>query len=421
MEIREVHAREVIDSRGDPTIEVEVSLADGSRGWAAIPSGASTGRYEALELRDGDAQRYHGRGVLRAVENVRRVIAAEIDGMDPGDQETLDRRLKELDGSENKSGLGANAILGVSLAAARAAAESAGMPLYQHLGRLARESAPTLPMPLMNVLNGGAHADNSLDIQEFMVVPVGAGTFRQAVRMGCEVFQTLKRILMERRLSTSVGDEGGFSSQLDSSRDALGILLEAIERSGYRPGEQVALALDVAASELLEQGAYRLEGHSYSADELVGRFERWLTDCPLISIEDGLDQEDWEGWRGLTERLGNRVQLVGDDLFATNPVRLQRGVEEGIANAVLVKPNQIGTLSETLEAIRMAKEAGYRAIISHRSGETEDPFIADLALGASSGQIKTGSVSRGERTAKYNRLIRLEDRHGLELAPWPAG
>jgi enolase len=418
--IREIHAREILDSRGNPTVEVEIELEDGTRARAAVPSGASTGKFEALELRDGDPKRYDGKGVLRAIENVHRVIAPALRGFDACDQRALDEKMLELDGTSNKSHLGANAILGVSLAAARAAAQSKGIPLYRHLMKLAGETTPRLPIPLMNVLNGGVHADNSLDLQEFMIVPVGAKNFQEALRMGAETFHALKALLKKRGLSTAVGDEGGFAPQLPESEEGLRALMEAIERAGYVPGEEIALALDVAASELFveEQGVYHLEGKTLTAEALIALYEEWLERYPIVSIEDGLAEEDWDGWRKLTERLGGRVQLVGDDLFVTHPERLQRGIDRDIANAILIKPNQIGTLMETLQTIKLAKQADYRTIISHRSGETEDPFIADLAVGTAAGQIKTGSLSRGERTAKYNQLLRLEDRYSLELTRW---
>ncbi len=422
-EIARVHAREILDSRGNPTVEVEVELADGTRAHAAVPSGASTGKFEALELRDEDPKRYHGKGVLKAVRNVNEVIAPVVQGLDARDQQALDAKLKELDGTENKSNLGANAILGVSLAAARAAAVSQKIPLYEHIHALfGGEEEPLLPIPLMNVLNGGVHADNNLDIQEFMIVPVGARTFADAVRMGAETFHVLKKILRRDRLSTAVGDEGGFAPRLRGGHvEALNLLVKAIYDAGYTPGEEIALALDVAASELFDpnRNLYRFEDEELSAWDLLEIYDDWLDTFPLISLEDGLAEEDWEGWKELTEELGDRIQLVGDDLFVTNPQRLRRGIDEGIANAILIKPNQIGTLTETLETIRLAKRAGYRTVISHRSGETEDPFIADLAVGTAAGQIKTGSLSRGERTAKYNQLLRLEDRYKLPMASWP--
>ena len=421
--IAALHAREVLDSRGNPTVEVEIELVDGTRAHAAVPSGASTGRFEALELRDQDPKRYHGKGVLRAVRNVNEILAPALRGLDACDQRALDAKLQELDGTENKSNLGANALLGVSLAAARAAALGQGIPLYQQIHALfGGGEEPCLPLPLMNVLNGGVHADNDLDIQEFMIVPVGAKTFADAVRMGSETFHALKKLLKERGLSTAVGDEGGFAPQLDDNEEAIRLLMRAIEAAGYTPGSEIALALDVAASELWDepQSLYRLEDRELTAEQLVEVYERWLEEYPLISVEDGLAEEDWDGWRKLTQRLGSRVQLVGDDLFVTNPRRLQRGIDERVANAVLIKPNQIGTLTETLEAIRLAKGAGYRTVISHRSGETEDPFIADLAVGTAAGQIKTGSLSRGERTAKYNQLLRLEDLYRMPLASGPS-
>lgn len=416
--VAEIRAYEILDSRGNPTVEVEVALSDGACGRAAVPSGASTGRFEALELRDGDLRRYHGKGVLKAIENVMKIIAPAVKGLDASDQQALDEGLIELDGTENKDRLGANALLGVSLAAARAAAQSKGVPLYEHISELFGGPEPKLPIPLMNVLNGGVHADNELDIQEFMIVPVGARSFAEAVRMGAETFHALKRMLKERGLSTAVGDEGGFAPKLRDNEEALKLLLEAIQGCGYKPGREVALALDVAASELSVDNNYNFEGRRLTSTELIELYESWLDAYPLISIEDGLAEEDWIGWKELTDKLGRRVQLVGDDLFVTNTTRITRGIEEGVANAVLIKPNQIGTLTETLEAIRLAKEAGYRVVISHRSGETEDTFIADLAVGTAAGQIKTGSLARGERTAKYNRLIRLEDRFTLQLARW---
>jgi enolase len=419
--IASIHAREILDSRGNPTVEVEVTLEDGTQARASVPSGASTGRFEALELRDGDPERYQGKGVLKAVENVNDIVAPAVKGLDARDQRVLDEKLIGLDGTENKSRLGANAILGVSLAAARAAALSEKSPLYRHIHALFDGSEePRLPIPLMNVLNGGVHADNDLDIQEFMIVPIGVERFQDAVRMGAETFHTLKRILKERGLGTAVGDEGGFAPRLPGNEEALTLLMEAIEASGYTPGDDIALAFDAAASEFYDEGAgaYRLEGRALTAEQLIDIYEGWLNKYPIVVIEDGLGEEDWDGWKRLTERLSERVQLVGDDIFVTNPKRIEKGIAEGIANAVLIKLNQIGTLTETLEAIRMAKRAGYRTVISHRSGETEDPFIADLAVGTAAGQIKTGSLSRGERTAKYNQLLRLEDRFRLALAGW---
>ena len=416
-DIQTVHAREVLDSRGNPTVEVEVWLESGASGRALVPSGASTGTREAVELRDDDAARYHGKGVRRAVQNVLETIAPEVEGMDAALQVQIDRALLELDGTPNKSGLGANALLGVSLAVARAAADDAGLPLYQYLGG---PGARLLPVPLMNVVNGGAHADNGLDIQEFMLAPAGAASFGEALRMGVEIFQTLKRLLKDKGLSTGVGDEGGFAPALGSNEAALDFLMRAIERAGYRAGEEVWLALDLAASEFGERGRYRLRADraEKSSDEMIALFESLLGRYPICSIEDGLGEDDWDGWQRLTARLGSRVQLVGDDIFVTNPAIIQEGVRKGIGNAVLVKLNQIGTLTETLEAIELSKRAAYGTVISHRSGETEDAFIADLAVAVNAGQIKTGSLSRGERTAKYNQLLRIEEELG-PAAVWP--
>ncbi|MBI3625339.1 MAG: phosphopyruvate hydratase [Candidatus Rokubacteria bacterium] len=415
--ITEIHAREILDSRGNPTVEVEVLLESGGFGRAAVPSGASTGTREAVELRDGDAKRYGGKGVRRAVKNVVEVIAPELEGTEAAEQAAVDRILLELDGTPNKSALGANALLGVSLAVARAAADEAGLPLYQYLGGA---GARLLPVPLMNVFNGGVHADNGLDIQEFMLVPAGTESFSEALRTGAEVFHTLKALLRDKGLSTGVGDEGGFAPALGSNTAALDLLLQAIERAGYRPGEDVLLALDPAASEFFHGGRYRFraEGKERSSEEMVAFYESLLDRYPLCSIEDGLAEQDWEGWVALTRRLGSRVQLVGDDIFVTNPAILQEGIRKGVANAVLIKVNQIGTLTETLEAIELAKRAGYGTVISHRSGETEDAFIADLAVAVNAGQIKTGSLARGERTAKYNQLLRIEEELG-EAASWP--
>jgi enolase len=407
-----VFAREILDSRGNPTVEVEIQLDSGAWGRAAVPSGASTGKREAVELRDGDSQRYRGKGVQRAVKNVEDTIAAEIEGMDATEQAAVDQALLELDGTPNKSALGANAILAVSLAVARAGADEVGLPLYAYLGGV---GARLLPVPLMNVLNGGAHADNGLDIQEFMLVPAGAESFSTALRMGVEIFHTLKDLLHERGLSTGVGDEGGFAPALGSNVAALDLFLTAIERAGYRPGEDVFLALDVAASELAEPGGrYRLarDGAVRSGDEMIAMYESLLERYPIVSIEDGLGEDDWGGWGALTRRMGARVQLVGDDLFVTNPAIIQQGIKNGIANAVLVKVNQVGTLTETLQAIELAKRAGYGTVISHRSGETEDTFVADLAVAVNAGQIKTGSVARTDRTAKYNQLLRIEEELG---------
>lgn len=409
--ITDVYAREILDSRGNPTVEVDVVLTDGVFGRAAIPSGASTGAFEAVELRDGDDTRYMGKGVLKAVENVNEVIAPEIEGLNPFDQPGLDRVLLELDGTENKGNLGANAILGVSLAAAKAAAESLGIPLYQYLGGV---NAKELPVPLMNILNGGKHADNNVDIQEFMIMPVGASSFAEALRMGTEVYHSLKAVLKEKSLATAIGDEGGFAPSLESNEDALLCIVDAIQRAGYQPGEQVALALDVAATELYENGVYNLagEGVKKTSDEMIDYYENLIQRYPILSIEDGLDEEDWEGWQKLTQRLGDKVQLIGDDLFVTNPKRLARGIKEKCGNSILIKLNQIGTLTETLDAIEMAKRAGYTAVISHRSGETEDVTLAHVAVAVNAGMIKTGAPARTERVAKYNELLRIEEELG---------
>ena len=411
-----VHGRQILDSRGNPTVEVELQLASGARGRAAVPSGASTGEFEATELRDGGAA-WGGKGVTRAVANVDGEIAAAVRGMEVSDQRALDRALIELDGTPNKSRLGANAILGVSLAAAHAAAAEQGEPLWRSLGGA---GASVLPVPMMNVLNGGAHADNKVDFQEFMVVPSGAGSFSQCLQMGAEVFHALKRTLHDRGLSTAVGDEGGFAPDLGSNEEALQVLVAGIEAAGLRPGEDVTIALDPATSELLENGAYRLEheGRTLSAEELADYWADLAGRYPIVSIEDGMGEEDWDGWAALTSRLGDRVQLVGDDLFVTNTERLRRGIETGVANSILIKVNQIGTLTETLEAIEMAREAGYTAVMSHRSGETEDVTIADLAVATGCGQIKTGAPSRSDRVAKYNRLLRIEEQLG-ERARFP--
>jgi len=413
-----VYAREILDSRGWPTIEVEVQLESGAWGRAAVPSGASTGKREAMELRDGDKQRYRGRGVQQAVRHVEETIAPEVDGMEASEQATLDQALLELDGTPNKSGLGANAILAVSLAVARAAADDAGLPLYAYLGG---PGGRLLPVPMMNVINGGAHADNGIDFQEFMIVPAGAENFSTGLRMGAEVFHALKELLRDKRLGTGVGDEGGFAPALASNVAGLDLLMQAIERAGYRPGDDVALALDVAASEFAEDGGrYRLrrENVVLDSEEMVTRYEQLLGRYPIVSIEDGLGEDDWAGWAMLTKRLGERVQLVGDDLFVTNPAIIQQGIAKRIANAVLVKVNQVGSLTEAMEAIELAKRAGYGTIISHRSGETEDTFIADLAVAVNAGQIKTGSLSRSERLAKYNQLLRIEEELG-HAASWP--
>jgi enolase len=409
--IMDVFAREILDSRGNPTVEVEVTLEDGTMGRAAVPSGASTGAFEAVELRDGDQGRYLGKGVLTAVENVNSLIGPEVEGLNPFDQPGLDRALIELDGTENKGKMGANALLGVSLAAAKAAAEAVGLPLYQYLGGV---NAKELPVPMMNILNGGRHADNNVDIQEFMVMPVGAANFREAVRMCAEVYHNLKTVLKEKGLSASIGDEGGFAPNLESNVAALEAIMEAIKRAGYVPGEEIALALDVAATELYQDGAYYLagEGLKKTSREMIAYYEDLLAHFPILSIEDGLAEDDWDGWRLLTERLGQKVQLVGDDLFVTNPVRLARGIQEKCANSVLIKLNQIGTLTETLDAVEMAKRAGYTAVVSHRSGETEDVTMAHVAVAVNAGMIKTGAPARSERVAKYNELMRIEEELG---------
>ncbi|GIM45257.1 enolase [Collibacillus ludicampi] len=406
--IYDVRAREVLDSRGNPTVEVEVELESGVVSRAIVPSGASTGAYEAVELRDGDKNRYLGKGVLQAVENVNDVIGPEILGMDALDQVGIDKLMIELDGTENKGKLGANAILGVSMAVARAAADYLGLPLYVYLGGF---NAKTLPVPMMNILNGGKHADNNVDIQEFMIMPVGAESFREALRMGAEVFHSLKAVLKEKGLNTAVGDEGGFAPNLSSNEEALQVIMQAIERAGYTPGEQIRLALDVASTELYKDGKYHLEGEGKvrTAEEMIAYYEELCAKYPIVSIEDGLSEDDWEGWKLLTERLGHKVQLVGDDLFVTNTTRLAQGIEKGVGNSILVKVNQIGTLTETFDAIEMAKRAGYTAVISHRSGESEDVTIADIAVATNAGQIKTGAPSRTDRVAKYNQLLRIED------------
>lgn len=409
--ITDVFAREVLDSRGNPTIEVEVFTESGAFGRAIVPSGASTGEYEAVELRDGDKSRYLGKGVQKAVEHVNTVIADELEeNYTVLDQVAIDQALIELDGTENKGNLGANAILGVSMAVAHAAADYLDMPLYQYLGGF---NAKQLPVPMMNILNGGEHADNNVDIQEFMVMPVGAESFRQALRMGAEIFHSLKAVLKERGLNTAVGDEGGFAPNLKSNEEALVTIMEAIEKAGYKPGEEVLLAMDVAASELFnkEDGKYHLSGEGVvkTSEEMVDFYEELCNKYPIVSIEDGLDENDWDGFKLLTERIGGKVQLVGDDLFVTNTKKLKDGIEKGIANSILIKVNQIGTLTETFEAIEMAKRAGYTAVISHRSGESEDVTIADIAVATNAGQIKTGAPSRSDRVAKYNQLLRIED------------
>ena len=415
-QIDRIHARQILDSRGNPTVEAEVTLASGATGRAAVPSGASTGEFEAAELRDG-GEKWAGKGVTHAVAHVNRDIAAALTGADAADQAAIDQAMIELDGTPNKSRLGANAILGVSLAAAHASAAEAGQPLYRYVAGLAGEANPSLlPVPMMNVLNGGAHADNSVDFQEFMVVPAGAPSFAEGLRIGTEVFHALKRTLGERGLSTAVGDEGGFAPDLESNEAALEALVEAIEAAGYQAGEDVFIALDPATSEIHKDGAYQLEheNRTLSADELGAYWQSACERFPIVSIEDGMDEEDWDGWKSLTDRIGSSCQLVGDDLFVTNPERLRRGIEAGVANSILIKVNQIGTLTETLEAIRIGREAGYTAVMSHRSGETEDTTIADLAVATGVGQIKTGAPSRSDRVAKYNQLLRIEEQLGHE-------
>ena len=411
--IESVYAREVLDSRGNPTVEVEVALESGAIGRAIVPSGASTGAFEAVELRDGDKGRYLGKGVEKAVENVNEIIAPELEGMDCFDQPAVDAVMIELDGTPNKGKLGANAILGVSMAVARAAAEELGLPLFQYIGGV---NAKQLPVPMMNILNGGEHADNNVDVQEFMILPVGAKSFREGLRMGAEVFHSLKKVLGEKGLACGVGDEGGFAPNLESNREALELIVEAIEKAGYKPGDDIRLGLDVAATEMYnkETKKYVLagEGKELTAAEMVDLYEDWANNFPIVTIEDGLDEEDWDGWKLLTDRLGKKLQLVGDDLFVTNTERLERGIEAGVANSILVKVNQIGTITETLDAIEMAKRAGYTAVISHRSGETEDTTIADLAVAVNAGQIKTGAPSRTDRVAKYNQLLRIEEMVG---------
>lgn len=415
--ISKIKAREILDSRGNPTVEVEVKLKSGVTGRAAVPSGASTGAHEACELRDGDKSRYLGKGVQKAVQNVQEKIAPKMIGMDASEQEDIDETLLELDGTENKSNLGANAILGVSLACARAAAEEEDMPLFQYVGG---EGANRLPVPLMNVLNGGAHADNGVDIQEFMVVPT-LKNFKESLRAGSEIFHTLKKILSEKNLSTAVGDEGGFAPMLKHNQDALDLLMMAIEKAGYKAGEQVHLALDVAATELYEGGSYRWEGKKIQAGELIGIYESWTKKYPMVSIEDGLSEDDWQSWIEITKRMGEKTQLVGDDLFVTNPKRLQEGINKKAANALLVKVNQIGSLTETSRAVELARANHYRTVMSHRSGETEDTTIADLAVAMDCQFIKTGSLCRGERTAKYNQLLRIEETLGSSAKYWGTG
>lgn len=416
--IEDVVAREILDSRGNPTVEVEILLMGGERGVAAVPSGASTGAHEAVELRDGDKKRYGGKGVLTAVQNVNEAIREAIVGLDAADQVTLDDVMIELDGTPNKGALGANAILGVSLAAARAAANAQQLPLYRYLGGV---SARTLPVPMLNILNGGKHAENSTDMQEYMILPVGAPTFREALRWGSEVYQSLKKVLHDRKLSTNVGDEGGFAPSLKSNRDALEVIIAAIETAGYKPGKDIFLGMDPASTEFYHDGKYVLEreGRTLTSGEMIDLYENWLNEYPIVTIEDGLAEDDWAGWAQFRARLGNRLQLVGDDLFVTNTTRLKRGIQESAANSILIKLNQIGTLTETLEAIEMAKRAAFTAVVSHRSGETEDTTIADLVVATNAGQIKTGAPARSERVAKYNRLLVIEEE--LENAARYAG
>lgn len=408
MIITDVIAREIMDSRGNPTVEVDVVLEDGTLGRAAVPSGASTGMYEAVELRDGDKSRYLGKGVLKAVENVNDIIAPEVVGMNVLDQVGIDQAMIELDGTPNKGKLGANAILGVSMAVAKAAAIATGVPLYQYLGGF---NAKQLPVPMMNILNGGAHADNNVDIQEFMIMPVGAESFSQALRMCAEIYHTLKKVLKGRGLNTAIGDEGGFAPNLASNEQALEVIIEAIKEAGYKPGEQVCLALDVASSEIFKDGKYHLEGEGLvkTPAEMVEFYAQLVEKYPIISIEDGMAEDDWEGWALITEKLGKKIQLVGDDLFVTNVERLSRGIEAGVGNSILIKVNQIGSLTETFDTIEMAKRAGYTCVISHRSGETEDATIADIAVAVNAGQIKTGAPTRTDRVAKYNQLLRIEE------------
>jgi enolase len=408
LEIVDVVARQILDSRCFPTVEVEVYLEDGTMGRAAVPSGASTGMYEAVELRDGDKDKFLGKGVLKAVRNVNDTIAEELIGSNVFDQTYIDKMLIELDGTNNKEKLGANAILGVSLAVANAAANSLNMPLYRYIGGV---NSKVLPVPMMNIINGGSHADNSVDLQEFMIMPAGAPTFSEAVRMCAEVYHTLKKILNDKGYSTGIGDEGGFAPNLKSNAEALDVIIESIEKAGYKAGEEIFIAIDAASSEYYKDGKYVLanEGRTLTSSEMVDFFEEWVNKYPIISIEDGMDEEDWDGWKLMTERLGKKVQLVGDDLFVTNTERLEKGIELGVGNSILIKLNQIGTLTETLNAIEMANRAGYTAVISHRSGETEDTTIADLVVAVNAGQIKTGAPARSERVAKYNQLLRIEE------------
>jgi enolase len=417
-QIAEIHAREILDSRGNPTVEADVVLTGGERGRAAVPSGASTGEHEAVELRDGDAKRYSGKGVLKAVANVNDVIAKELKGMDAFDQRAVDEKLIKLDGTPNKQQLGANALLAVSMANARAAADSRNQPLYRYLGG---EGAHTLPVPMMNIINGGAHADNNVDFQEFMIVPVGADRFSEALRMGAEIFHTLKSVLKKKGYATSVGDEGGFAPNLKSNEEAIETILQAIDQAGYKAGSDILLALDPAASEFYDGSSYvfkKSDGRKLSSAEMISFWSDWAAKYPIISIEDGMAENDWDGWKALTEAIGDRTQLVGDDLFVTNTKFLKKGIDLGVANSILIKVNQIGTLTETLDCIELAKSNGRTAVISHRSGETEDSFIADLAVATNAGQIKTGSLSRSDRIAKYNQLLRIEEELG-DTARYP--
>ena len=418
--IEYVEAREILDSRGNPTVEVDVILEDGSMGRAAVPSGASTGEHEAVELRDGEKERFMGKGVTKAVDNVNNIIAAEIEGMDAMDQVEIDRAMIDLDGTENKAKLGANAILGVSMATARASADYLGLPLYRYLGTY---HASVLPVPMANIINGGSHADNSVDFQEFMIMPVGAEDFRSAIRMITETFHNLKSVLKGKNYSTAVGDEGGFAPNLKSNEEAIEVILQSIEKAGYKPGEELMIALDPASSEFFDKGKGKYifsksDGRELSSEEMASYWADWAAKYPIISIEDGMAEDDWDGWKALTDKIGDTVQLVGDDLFVTNTKRLSHGIEKGIGNSILIKVNQIGTITETYEAVEMAKRAGYTAIVSHRSGETEDTFIADLVVALETGQIKTGSLSRSDRLAKYNQLLRINDQLG-DIAEYP--
>lgn len=412
--IASIHAREILDSRGNPTLEADVVLESGVIGSAMVPSGASTGEREAIELRDGDKSRYLGKGVLNAVNNVNTEIQSALIGMEASDQTAIDNRMIELDGTDNKGRLGANALLAVSMAAAHAAANEARQPLYRYLNNTGEF---LMPVPMMNIINGGAHADNSVDMQEFMILPVGAPTFREAIRYGAEVFHTLKKVLSEQGMTTTVGDEGGFAPNLPSNEAAIGVILQAIEKAGYRPGEDIYLGLDVASSEFFTNGRYVLSAEKarFTSEEIADFYANWVAKYPIITIEDGMDQNDWDGWKMLTDKLGGKIQLVGDDLFVTNPAILKKGIEQQIANSILIKVNQIGTLTETLEAISMARAAGYSAVVSHRSGETEDSTIADLVVATATGQIKTGSLSRSDRIAKYNRLMKIEEQLGDQV------